>query len=194
MKGPFPGFDSGSTCYPRLDEWQRAGVWERLHALLLAELRAAGEIGWSRAVVDSSHVQAKKRAPKRARARLREAETGRSISLVDATGIPLAWTLTGGNRNDVTQLIPLVDAVPAVRGRVGRPRRRPERIMADRGYDHDNYRREPRQRGVTPRSPTARPTTAPVWAVPAGSLSKRLPGSTSSGGCSSARRVPSTSV
>jgi transposase len=41
--------------------------------------------------------------------------------LVDATGIPLAWTVTGGNRNDVTQLIPLVDSVPAVRGRAGRP-------------------------------------------------------------------------
>ena len=36
--------------------------------------------------------------------------------LVDATGIPLAWTLTGGNRNDVTQLIPLVDRVPSVGG------------------------------------------------------------------------------
>ena len=33
------GFGSGSTCYRRLDEWQRAGVWERLHALLLARLR-----------------------------------------------------------------------------------------------------------------------------------------------------------
>src|SRR5881397_552809 len=38
--------------------------------------------------------------------------------LVDATGIPLAWTVTGGNRNDVTQLIPLLDAVPAVRPRL----------------------------------------------------------------------------
>jgi hypothetical protein len=36
-------------------------VWERLHALLLARLRAAGEIERSRAVADSSHVQAKKR-------------------------------------------------------------------------------------------------------------------------------------
>jgi transposase len=33
--------------------------------------------------------------------------------LVDATGIPLAFSVTGGNRNDVTQLIPLLDAVPA---------------------------------------------------------------------------------
>ena len=63
------GFGSGVTCWRRLDEWQRAGVWGRLHALLLSRLRAAGEIEWARAVVDSSQVQAKKGAPKRARAR-----------------------------------------------------------------------------------------------------------------------------
>jgi transposase len=54
------GFGSGVTCWRRLDEWQRAGVWERLHSLLLARLRAAGEIEWARAIVDSSQVQAKK--------------------------------------------------------------------------------------------------------------------------------------
>jgi transposase len=70
--------------------------------------------------------------------------------LVDATGIPLAWTVTGGNRNDVTQLISPIDRVPPVRGRVGRPRRRPERLTADRGYDHDTYRRQLRRRGITP--------------------------------------------
>jgi transposase len=70
--------------------------------------------------------------------------------LVDATGIPLAFTVTGGNRNDVTQLIPLVDRVPPVRGKVGRPRRRPDRVTADRGYDHDKYRRLVRQRGIKP--------------------------------------------
>jgi transposase len=71
---------SGSTCYRRLDEWQRAGVWERLHELLLAELHADGLIEWGRAVADGSHVQAKKGAPKRARARLIEPETARSIT------------------------------------------------------------------------------------------------------------------
>jgi transposase len=54
------GFGSGSTGYRRLVQWQQAGVWERLHALLLAELRAAGALEWSRAVADSSHVQAKR--------------------------------------------------------------------------------------------------------------------------------------
>jgi transposase len=68
--------------------------------------------------------------------------------LVDATGIPLAWTVTGGNRHDVTQLIPLLERVPPARGKVGRPRRRPDRVTADRGYDHDKYRRQLRARGI----------------------------------------------
>ena len=70
--------------------------------------------------------------------------------LVDGSGIPLAWTLTGGNRNDVTQLIPLLDKVPPVRGVVGRPRFRPDALIADRGYDHDKYRRLVRKQGVKP--------------------------------------------
>jgi hypothetical protein len=48
--------------------------------------------------------------------------------------------LTGGSRNDVTQLLPLFDAIPPVHGRVGRPRREPDALFADRGYDHDIYR------------------------------------------------------
>ncbi|SHF00813.1 Transposase [Streptoalloteichus hindustanus] len=69
--------------------------------------------------------------------------------ITDATGIPLAITLTGGNRNDVTQLIPLIDAIPPIRGVVGTPRRRPRGLSADRGYDHDKYRRLVRARGIT---------------------------------------------
>ena len=60
------GFGSGSTCYRRMVEWQQAGVWERLHALLLAELHAAAQVEWSRAVADASYLQAKKGARKRA--------------------------------------------------------------------------------------------------------------------------------
>jgi transposase len=50
----------------------------------------------------------------------------------------------------VTQLVPLVEAVPRVRGRVGRPRRRPKKLLADRAYDHDRYRREVQRRGIAP--------------------------------------------
>lgn len=64
--------------------------------------------------------------------------------ITEARGIPLAVSLTGKNRDDVTQLIPLTEAVPPLRGRRGRPRRRPDTIYADRGYDHDKYRKQVR--------------------------------------------------
>jgi transposase len=70
--------------------------------------------------------------------------------ITDGSGIPLAATLTGGNRHDVTQLMPLIEAIPPVRGRHGRPRRRPERVYADRAYDHDKYRKLVRSKGIQP--------------------------------------------
>jgi len=70
--------------------------------------------------------------------------------LVNAGGIPLAWTLTGGNRNDVTQLIPLLERVRPVRSVADRPRCRPDALVADHGYDHDSHRRLVRKRGITP--------------------------------------------
>ena len=46
--------------------------------------------------------------------------------------------------------MPVIDGVGPVTGKPGRPRRRAERVLADRGYDHDKYRRELRTRGVKP--------------------------------------------
>jgi transposase len=72
------GFGCGMTAWRRLRAWQQAGVWDRLHELLLAELHAADQLEWERAIADSSHLQAKKGAPKRAPARLTAA--GRAAS------------------------------------------------------------------------------------------------------------------
>ena len=52
------GCGSGMTCWRRLRDWQQAGVWEKLHEVLLAKLRAADEIDWSRAIVDSASIRA----------------------------------------------------------------------------------------------------------------------------------------
>ena len=70
--------------------------------------------------------------------------------LTDANGTPWSAILTGANRHDVTQLLPLVDNVPPVRGPRGRPRRRPERLYADRAYDSRRHRRALRQRHIAP--------------------------------------------
>ena len=57
----------GMTLWNRLRDWQEAGVWEELHRLLLAQLRGADQIDFSRVIADSSSVRAvhggKKRDP-----------------------------------------------------------------------------------------------------------------------------------
>ena len=52
------GCGCGMTCWRRLAEWQAAGVWEKLHLVLLEKLQEAGQIDWSRAVLDASSVRA----------------------------------------------------------------------------------------------------------------------------------------
>jgi len=68
--------------------------------------------------------------------------------VVDAGGVPLAVIVTAANRNDVTQLIPLVDAIPPIAGKPGAPLRKPEEVMGDRGYDSEAHRMELSGRGV----------------------------------------------
>ena len=68
--------------------------------------------------------------------------------VVDAGGVPLACTLTGANEHDVNQLIPLVEAIPPVRGRPGAPLRVPGCVMGDRAYDSDPHRMRLSGRGI----------------------------------------------
>lgn len=70
--------------------------------------------------------------------------------LTDANGTPMAARLTGANRHDVTQLMPLVDAVPPVPGRPGRPRKRFDIVQGDRAYHSDPHRKELWKRGSEP--------------------------------------------
>lgn len=72
--------------------------------------------------------------------------------------MPLAVITTGGNVNDVTQAVALLNAVPPIAGRPGRPRRRFDAVLADKGYDSDPLRRDCKARrivAVIPRRGTA---------------------------------------
>lgn len=154
------GFGSGMTCWRRLAAWNDAGMLQRLHEELLAELNAADKLDWSRAVVDSSHVRRpaahKRTEPGRPR------QTGLQASR-DHRGwrIPTAFILNGDNVHDVTQLLPLVEAIPPVRGKPGHPRRRPDELYADRTYDSAKHRDALRAKESTRTSPNVTPTIAP---------------------------------
>jgi transposase len=69
--------------------------------------------------------------------------------LTDARGIPVVARLTPAQRHDVTQLLPLVDAIPPLRGRPGRPLRKPQLVQGDRAYDSQPHRDALRARGIT---------------------------------------------
>jgi transposase len=71
--------------------------------------------------------------------------------LCDRHGLPLHVQLTGANTHDSTMLVPLLETNPGVReraGRPGRPRRRPDKLHADKGYDYPRCRRYLHQRGI----------------------------------------------
>jgi transposase len=74
------GCGSGSTCWRRLVRWQRAGVWRRLHAVLLAELRQRGQLDLTRALVDSASVRALRGGKKLDRTQPIAVKRGRNIT------------------------------------------------------------------------------------------------------------------
>jgi transposase len=143
------GCGCGKTCRTYLQAWYQAGVWHRLHQVLLTELDEAGLIDWSRAAVDAAF----------AKAPLGGEDTGpnptdRSKSgskhhlLVDGQGIPLAARTTAANVPEVKQVIPLVVEIPPL-GEDGQEKQ-PERMYADRGYDSEPHREVLRWLGIEP--------------------------------------------
>jgi transposase len=74
------GCGSGMTCWRRLRDWQRAGVWDRLQRVLLDRLGRRNAIDFSRAALDSASVAAKRGARLSARTRPIEARRAPSVT------------------------------------------------------------------------------------------------------------------
>jgi transposase len=145
------GCGCGMTCLNRLKDWHRAGVWRRLHQRLLSELRGADKLDWSRATADASFARALGGGEETGPNPTDRGKPGsKHHVLTEAQGIPLAAKVTRANTNEVTVLLPLVDAVPPVGGKPGAPRRRPEELYADRAYASEPKREELRARGIEP--------------------------------------------
>jgi transposase len=80
------GCGSGMTCWRRLKEWHEAGVWERLHRVLLDRLGEADQIEWERASLDSASIPAKRGGQKPERIRQIKGRRGRSATLFRTEG------------------------------------------------------------------------------------------------------------
>jgi hypothetical protein len=118
----------------RLGRWHEVGVFEKLHRLLLPKLHAAGELDWSRACVDASHIRAKKGGEATGPSPVDCGKTGSRHHLIcDGNGTPFKVITTAANVNDVTQTLALVDGIPPIAGKPGRLRRRPDRPARRQG-------------------------------------------------------------
>ncbi|MEU4359238.1 transposase [Streptomyces virginiae] len=70
--------------------------------------------------------------------------------ICDGRGTPLKVITTAANVNDVTQTLALLDGIPPVAGRPGWPRRRPDALLGDKGYDSNLNREELHKRWILP--------------------------------------------
>lgn len=78
-------------------------------------------------------------------------KTGSKHHLIcDGKGTPLKVITTAANVNDITQTLALVDGIPPVAGRPGRPRRCPDTLLGDKAFDSKAVRRELRKRRIMP--------------------------------------------
>jgi|SRR5882757_9628727 len=146
------GCGCGMTCWRRLATWHQAGVWYRLHQLLLEKLDDAGRIDWSRASADSSFARAFGGVEGSGKSPTDRGRPGvKRHVLVDGNGIPLAIHTTPANVPEVKELIPLVDSAGPQDERTGEPRHRPETAYADRAYDSEPHRDELRERDTDPK-------------------------------------------
>jgi hypothetical protein len=87
-----------------------------------------------------------------------------------AEGIHTRTAEWGGG---VTHLMPCSARSTLVRGKIGRPRRLPKALYADRGLDHDKYRRLVRAKGIRPYAARRGTPTARLGRPPVGRRAER---------------------
>ncbi|MEW2051132.1 transposase [Streptomyces sp. NPDC005476] len=106
--------------------------------------------------------------------------------ICDGRGTPSKVSTTAAKVNDLTQTLALVDGIPSVAGRPGRPRCRPDSLLGDKGYDSNPHREKLRKRRILPVISARAPRTSRAWANSATSSSRPSPCSTSSSALPSA--------
>ena len=154
------------TAYERFNRWTKDGTWGRLLEALHARLDAAGKIDRELFGIEGSSIRASRAAAGASATDGTPSEPadhalgrsrggyGSKIHLVcDGQGLPMAVTVTAGQRHESTQFEAVMGQV-RVPGRRGRPRSRPRRLAGDKGYSYRRIRGELRRRRIVAVIPT----------------------------------------
>ncbi|WP_371129462.1 IS5 family transposase [Streptomyces sp. TLI_105] len=153
-------YGSWQTLYTRFRRWALDGTFSRVLRQVQAEKDTAGDIDWL-VSVDSTIVRAHQHATGGKRGHengdeagdhaLGRSRGGLSTKLhlaCDGRGRPLGFVLSGGNANDCTRFEAVLESIRVPRSGPGRPRTRPDHVIADKGYSSRKIRRYLRRRGI----------------------------------------------
>jgi transposase len=142
---------SATTCWRRLDEWAKAGVFDQLQVVLLDELGEAGRIALERVSVDSFSLRAVKGGDLTGANPVDRGKQGSKLHLAgERGGLPISVVLSAANTGDSTMFEAVLDDIPPIRMPTGRRRRRPTK--------------GPRRQGLRPSS--LPPLPPPTWHRP----------------------------
>ncbi|MFG2546456.1 IS5 family transposase [Streptomyces sp. NPDC048594] len=156
------------TVYERFARWETDGTWARLLEYVQVKDDAVGTVEWTVSVdstINRAHQHAAGARKKGALAqdeledpphstlgqalgRSRGGLTTKVHLAADGRGLPLAIVVTPSNVNDSTVFDKVLDAVRVPRLSAGRPRRRPETVIADKAYSSRAIRTGLRRRGI----------------------------------------------
>jgi transposase len=144
------------SIYTRFRRWRRAGVWDGMLAAVQQQADAAGELDWAVHCVDATVIRAHQHAAGAkegdpATEALGRSQGGFSTKVhlrAEGGGKPLTLVLTPGQRHEATACERLLDQGAVRRPGRGRPRRRPQRVVGDKGYTGRARRASCRRRGI----------------------------------------------
>jgi transposase len=141
----------GETARTRLQQWERAGIWDRLHGVVLTLLNEEKQLHLETAIIDTTQVRAFGGGEATGPSPVDRRKPGTKYTLlVDRDGVPLVIRAVPANRSDHLEILPAVVSFPIVGGKPGRPRTHPRNLYADAGFDCEATRTVLRWLGIEP--------------------------------------------
>lgn len=141
----------GETARTRLQAWERAGIWSRLHQLLLTMLNHDKQLHLETAIIDTTQVRAFGGGEETGPSPVDRRKKGTKYTLlVDRDGTPLVLRAAPANRSDHAVILSTVVSFPAIGGKPGRPRTHPRTLYGDAGFDSESTRCILRWLGIEP--------------------------------------------
>ena len=141
----------GETARTRLQAWERAGLWVRLHQRMLTLLNHEQQLHLETTILDTTQVRAFGGGEATGPSPVDRRKKGTKFTLlVDRDGVPLVLRAVPANRSDQLEILPAVVSFPTVGGEPGRPRTHPQELYADAGFDCEATRSILRWLGIEP--------------------------------------------